>query len=767
MKKIVLLISVTLILLISIGLPSNVLASLDNWKINMGITTDPNIGSVITGNLAFGAKDGASNAFSSSEGDALGAVNPAEGINAYFSYPENSPSTTRKLAKSIVAPATTITWNLVALTVGGENALMTMTWDASGIPSKYTSLELQDTSGTVLRNMRTTNSYQFNVTPDQTYNFKIVATATQYTLTTHVDPASTGEVTLNPPGGTYDAGTPVELTANATNGYIFSHWSGALTGNTNPATITMDGNKDVTANFAPHLLINEFYSYDSSGDWVELYNPTSQAVSLIGWTLGESDTGYPGALSGEIPAGSYLQIGMSNRLNRDGDTITLKKGTSEIDKVVYGNALNAPASTITGKSTGRCPNGADTNVDNVDFKVLDIPTPGAANICVAHTVTFNLGAHGTQTGGGALVQTVAHGGAATAPEVQANEGWTFTGWDKAFTNVTSDLTVTAQYTQITHTVTFDLGTHGIRTGGGALVQTVAHGGAAIAPEVQANEGWTFTGWDKAFTNVTSDLTVTAQYTQITHTVTFNLGAHGTRTGGGALVQTVAHGSAATAPEVQANEGWTFTGWDKAFTNVTSDLTVAAQYTQITYTVTFNLGTHGIRTGGGALVQTMAHGSAATAPEVQANEGWTFTGWDKAFTNATSDLTVTAQYTQVTYTVNASVTGGHGSVAPTTQTVNHGASATITINPEAGYHIAGITDNQNPAAIANPYVISNVVANHTVVVTFAINTYTVNASVTGGHGTVDPTTQTVNHGSSATITINPDAGYHIAGIIDNG
>ncbi len=58
-----------------------------------------------------------------------------------------------------------------------------------------------------------------------------------------------------------------------------------------------------------------------------------------------------------------------------------------------------------------------------------------------YTITFNLNG-GTRTGGGELTQIVAEGGAATAPIVTRN-GYTFTGWDKAFTNVASNLAVTA------------------------------------------------------------------------------------------------------------------------------------------------------------------------------------------------------------------------------------------------------------------------------------------------------------------------------------
>ena len=66
-----------------------------------------------------------------------------------------------------------------------------------------------------------------------------------------------------------------------------------------------------------------------------------------------------------------------------------------------------------------------------------------------------------------------------------------------------------------------------------------------------------------------------------------------------------------------------------------------------YTVNFNLDGKGVRTGGGKLVQTIVEGNSATEPAVTGNEGWLFVGWDMAFDNVTSNLTVTAQYGQDT------------------------------------------------------------------------------------------------------------------------
>ncbi len=59
--------------------------------------------------------------------------------------------------------------------------------------------------------------------------------------------AVNGSVTPN--SGTYAANTSVTITATASSGYQFSSWSGDASGSTNPLTITMDANKNITANF--------------------------------------------------------------------------------------------------------------------------------------------------------------------------------------------------------------------------------------------------------------------------------------------------------------------------------------------------------------------------------------------------------------------------------------------------------------------------------------------------------------------------------------
>jgi uncharacterized repeat protein (TIGR02543 family) len=79
--------------------------------------------------------------------------------------------------------------------------------------------------------------------------------ATTYTLTLN---AASGQGSIIPSpigsgGGntfTYNSGSLVQLTATAATGYHFTNWTGDASGTVNPTTITLNGNKNVTANFA-------------------------------------------------------------------------------------------------------------------------------------------------------------------------------------------------------------------------------------------------------------------------------------------------------------------------------------------------------------------------------------------------------------------------------------------------------------------------------------------------------------------------------------
>jgi len=67
------------------------------------------------------------------------------------------------------------------------------------------------------------------------------------TLSVSVNPPQAGSV--SPSGGEYELDVQVALTASAVSGYTFDHWSGSVAGTSPTATLTMDSDKSLTANF--------------------------------------------------------------------------------------------------------------------------------------------------------------------------------------------------------------------------------------------------------------------------------------------------------------------------------------------------------------------------------------------------------------------------------------------------------------------------------------------------------------------------------------
>jgi hypothetical protein len=115
-----------------------------------------------------------------------------------------------------------------------------------------------------------------------------------------------GSVSRSPdlPSG-YPSGTNVQLTAVPAAGWAFSAWSGALTGNTNPANLVMDADKSVTATFADIQAPTVTVTAPNGGEALNSFAHTS-----ITWTASDNAavTAVDIALSRTGAAGTYTPI---------------------------------------------------------------------------------------------------------------------------------------------------------------------------------------------------------------------------------------------------------------------------------------------------------------------------------------------------------------------------------------------------------------------------------------------------------------------------
>ena len=247
--------------------------------------------------------------------------------------------------------------------------------------------------------------------------------------------------------------------------------------------------------------------------------PANASSATLSWYAAPQDPGYP-----EEHYGVYVGTGTdtANYTQLFEETISYSdyKNTT-VDLTAYAGQ--------TIRVAFRHFNCTDLFILNLD-QVEVFATAGEEPV-EEYTVTFVDGL----TGETIDTQIVVAGEDAVAPEAPVHEGYHFVEWDTDFTNVQSDLTVTAVYAINEYTVTFVDGL----TGETIDTQTVEHGADAVEPAVPEHVGYHFVEWDVEFTNVTSDLTVTALYEINTYNVHIRTTSCGTASPIGDIV--VEHG----------------------------------------------------------------------------------------------------------------------------------------------------------------------------------------------------------------------------------
>ena len=305
--------------------------------------------------------------------------------------------------------------------------------------------------------------------------------------------------------------------------------------------------------------------------------------------------------------------------------------------------------------------------------------------------------------------------------------------------------------------------------------------------------------DYTFTNVTADTSIEASFAITTHDQTVNVGSNGTITpeGGSAIVGPHA-GTTVTVNDgadqvfdvtpdahyfatvsVDSGTPQSIPGSTYTLTNVTAPHTLDFAFSNITHTITVTQNSNGTITPAGTLgVVTVVDGADQTfnitpsahyhvetltvdSSPVTADTSYTFH-------NVTGNHSIEATFAITRHDIVSSA-GAHGGITPLgTTSVIDGDSQAYTITPDPNYHVSDVVvDGTTHLGSVTSHTFTNVTAGHTIAASFTIDRFAVNASVTGGHGTALPATQTIDYDGTATVNITPDPYYTIASVTDNG
>ena len=322
---------------------------------------------------------------------------------------------------------------------------------------------------------------------------------------------------------------------------------------------------------------------------------------------------------------------------------------------------------------------------------------GSITARVYHSVTF-VDCDGTVLS----AQSVAHGSAAIEPTAPEREGYAFIGWDKDFSNVTEDMTVTAQYSANSYSITYTI------NGEEYTAQTYEFGAVVSAPEYTVPEGHTFSGWDIPETMPAENLVLDAALTVNSYSITYTIN------GEEYTAQTYEFGAAVSAPEYTVPEGHTFSGWDIPETMPAENLVLDAALTVNEYTVTYNIN------GEIYAIQVYAYGEEVFAPAYEVPDHFTFSGWDTPATMPAENIVLDATLVEDgKYTVSFMVDGE----TYFTFTGYEGDAITVPENPEKLGYTFDAWDGMPEDGVLPA-------ANITVTAVWSVNTYTITYTVNG-------------------------------------
>jgi len=414
--------------------------------VNGSVLKNPNKSSYVYGeSVALQAAPNAGYNFAGWSGDLTGTANPATlVINSNKSVTASFAANTYTLTIIATNGSVTKTPNAASYSYGQVVTLQ-------AVPNAgYTFAGWSgDASGT-----STTTTVTMTANKTVTANF----TAIPVTYTVSIS-ATNGSVTKAPDQASYTSGQTVTLQATPSTGYNFAGWSGDLTGTTNPATLVMNANKTVSANFTAVVVTYALNISAANGTVVKTPDKTS-------YTSGETVT------LQAVPNTGYKFVSWSGDLTGTANPTTLVMNSNK--SVTASFVANTYTLSVTAA------NGAVTK------------TPDKTSYLSGETVTL---------------------------QAVPNAGYKFVGWsgdlsgtaNPATLVMNSNKSVTASFAANTYTLT-------INATNGAVTKNPDKAGYAygevVTLQAVPNQGYTFSGWsgDASGTSISTTVTMNANKT---------------------------------------------------------------------------------------------------------------------------------------------------------------------------------------------------------------------------------------------------------------
>ncbi|MBS4028478.1 MAG: YHYH protein [Ignavibacteriales bacterium] len=279
-----------------------------------------------------------------------------------------------------------------------------------------------------------------------------------------------------------------------------------------------------------------------------------------------------------------------------------------------------------------------------------------------------------------------------------------------------------------------------------------------------------------FTNVAMNHTISVLFKPFTFTISVTQGSNGTIS---PSTSTVNYGTNKTfsihgntgyhVDSVLVDGNYVESDTSYTFTNVTTNHTITALFAINTYTISASSGNNGtISNEGNNVVEygdtlsfTFTPSTGFHVDSVFVDETFAGTGSSYTFTNISSNHAISVSFVINTFTITAT-SDTNGTISPLgISGVDYGDTLSLLFTPNTGFHIQDVfLDGETSLGNINAYTFYDITENHTISVSFAINTYIVSATA-GDNGTISPSGNVnANYGTSQTFSISPANLYHV-------